>query len=182
MGKTRPSKSSKSGSKSNKAPKSKALNTETPEILHAQAATSLQTGDPESALPKALKALSLTPESDQSRLPVLNLLGEIYLELGDQAKGYEAYHEAVEIDRSVSSDSSIPGTGPEKYFCLAQLSEEGGKASLAWFEEGIQILERNVQELESKKGKDAQIELKDCRKQLSGALCGIIELWMTDLS
>lgn len=65
----------------------------------------------------------------------------------------------------------------EKYLWLAQLSEEGGEESVGWFEKGAEILRRDVGD--SSLSEEAKEEK---RKKLAGALCGIIEIYMTDLS
>lgn len=75
----------------------------------------------------------------------------------------------------------------EKFLWLAQLSEEGGRESVEWFERGCAVLRQEISALESslnaKKGDVAVTkEVEERRRKLSGALCGIVEIWMTDLS
>lgn len=91
---------------------------------------------------------------------------------------------------ALDSEGRVPeaaGGGVEKFLWLAQLSEEGGRESVEWFERGCAVLRHEISALESslnaKKG-DAVVtkEVEERRRKLSGALCGIVEIWMTDLS
>lgn len=75
----------------------------------------------------------------------------------------------------------------EKFLWLAQLSEEGGRESVEWFERGCAVLRREISTLESsldsKRGSgEVEKEVEERRRKLSGALSGIVEIWMTDLS
>lgn len=76
------------------------------------------------------------------------------------------------------------GGGVEKFLWLAQLSEEGGRESVEWFERGCAVLRQEISTLESGLKGDVAItkEVEERRRKLSGALCGIVEIWMTDLS
>lgn len=76
------------------------------------------------------------------------------------------------------------GGGVEKFLWLAQLSEEGGRESVKWFERGCAVLRQEISTLESGLKGDVAItkEVEERRRKLSGALCGIVEIWMTDLS
>lgn len=178
MAKTKPAdrkskKSAKSGSSKPKA---------SPEDLLIQAATFLQTSQPEEALVAARRALNLL-QPDNSKpsaavLPALNLLGEINVELGDPDSAREAFQAAIVIDPEGAHD------GAEKFLWMAQLNEEGGAESVRWFEKGIEVLKREISGLEGKKAKKDEIEelLEEKRQKIANSLCGIAEVYMTDLS
>ncbi|KAJ2966540.1 hypothetical protein NUW58_g10641 [Xylaria curta] len=93
---------------------------------------------------------------------------------------------AVAIDEDGARDESVGG-GPEKFLSLAQLSEEGGKDSVSWFEKGAAALKARIQALESTKEKskhndEQAIILQELRKKLAMTLCSVAEVYMTDLS
>lgn len=155
-----------------------------PENLLIQATALLHTGQPEDALPLARRALSLlqpTAEPTVASLRALDLLGEINVELGDVEAARDFFLRAVSLDPEgqVSEDQ---GGGSEKFLWLAQLCEEGGAQSVGWFEKGATVLRRQIGELEGKKGTDAHISLEEKKKKLANALCGVVEVYMTDLS
>jgi hypothetical protein len=91
----------------------------------------------------------------------------------------------------VDEDGSLPedlGGGPEKFLWLAQLSEEGGQDSVSWFERGAAALRSQIQtiteSLESRPLAREQLEasIAEKRKRLAETLCGVVEVYMTDLS
>jgi tetratricopeptide (TPR) repeat protein len=151
-----------------------------PEALLTQAAILLQTSQPEEALVQAKRALALlqpTPEPTISALPALNLLGEINVELGDPDSARDAFTAAVALDEEGIND------GAEKFLWLAQLNEEGGAESVRWFQKGVEVLRREVGELEGKLKKPEVEELLEEKKhKIANALCGVAEVYMTDLS
>lgn len=171
--------------------------TPTPTQLVNEATSFLHTGDPEAALPLALRALVLTqsnpisipaaqPNSNSNpanpvreSLPALKILAEINLELGDAEAARAYFLQAVDVDPEgeIAEDE---GGGPEKFLWLAQLCEEGGEESVRWFERGAGVLRRAIAMAEQKGGDLEGLEEK--RKKLARALCGIIEVYMTDLS
>jgi tetratricopeptide (TPR) repeat protein len=180
MAKTKPqdrSSKSKKGAKSGDKPKKTKAS---PETLLIQAAAFLQTSQPEEALvhaKRALVALQPTSEPTVAALPALNLLGEIYVELGDPDAARDAFTTAVAIDEEGTND------GAEKFLWLAQLNEEGGNTSVKWFEKGIDVLRREIGELEGKLKRPETEETMDEKKvKIANALCGIAEVYMTDLS
>lgn len=153
-----------------------------PRELLAEATAFLHTGDPEAALPLALRALLLTKEissSESSTLPALNLLAEVNIELGDADTAKNYFLQAVELDPEgkIADDE---GGGAEKFLWLAQLCEEGGEESVRWFERGAAVLRRDIA-MEEQPGGNAE-RLEEKKKKLAGVLCGIIEVYMTDLS
>ena len=178
MAKTKPAdrKSKKSAKSGVSKPKA------SPEDLLIQAATFLQTSQPEEALVAARRALNLlqpgTSKPTEAALPALNLLGEINVELGDPDSEREAFQAAIVIDPEGAND------GDEKFLWLAQLNEEGGTESVQWFEKGIEVLKREISELEGKMVKKDEVEelLEEKRQKIANSLCGIAEVYMTDLS
>ncbi|CAO2650745.1 Nn.00g020370.m01.CDS01 [Neocucurbitaria sp. VM-36] len=181
MAKTKPSdrkakKSAKNGS-SNSSKKPKA----SPEELLVQAAMLLQTSQPDEALVAARRALNLlqpTSKPTTAALPALNLLGQINVELGDPDAAREAFQAAILIDPEGATD------GAEKFLWMAQLNEEGGAESVRWFEKGVEVLKREISELEGKLVKKNETEdlLEEKKQKIANSLCGIAEVYMTDLS
>ena len=176
-----------------------------PSTLLAEASAFLVSSEPDRALPLALRALASLQSTppNAAALPALNILAQIQLELGDgdAARGY--FLQAAELDpegRLLESE----GGGPEKYLWLAQLSEEGGRESVEWFERGCAVLRRQIASLkttvqESNEDTGAvydydsrklnEIEnipltsaIEEKKRKLAEALCGIVEIYMTDLS
>ncbi|KAF2657536.1 TPR domain-containing protein [Lophiostoma macrostomum CBS 122681] len=183
MAKTKPQdraqrskKNAKNGA-ANETPKKK---TTSPEALLVQAAALLQTSQPEEALVQAKRALGLlqpTSEPTTAALPALNLLGEINVELGDPEAAREVFYAAAALD----PDGVFEGA--EKFLWLAQLNEEGGSESVRWFEKGVEVLKREIGELEERMKKPEVAEMLEEKKQkMANALCGIAEVYMTDLS
>ncbi|KAJ1333034.1 NAD+-dependent protein deacetylase SIR2 [Microdochium nivale] len=155
---------------------------------------------------QATAASGSTSEQDMTLLlPSLSMLGQINLELGELVDAKTCFLKAAEID----PDGSVPevlGGGAEKFFCLAQLSDEGGADSVGWFEKGAAALKAQIQKLEAisstksttsaaaasirrkKNGgsapalDEADAELALLKKKLAMALCSVAEVYMTDLS
>lgn len=178
MAKTKPSSSSGKSKKSSKSSEKKPK--KSPETLLLEAAVFLQTSQPEEALANAKRALQLlqpTNEPTVKALPALNLLGEIYVELGEPEAARDVFLAAISIDQEGIND------GAEKFLWLAQLNEEGGNTSVGWFEKGIAVLRRELGELEGTVKKAETEELMEEKKvKIANALCGIAEVYMTDLS
>lgn len=102
-------------------------------------------------------------------------MAEIHLELGGADKARAYFLQAASLD----PNGSIPetqGGGAEKFFWLAQLSEEGGRDSVSWFEKGIVALRNEIASTS-----DPAVKAER-RKKLAAALCGVVEIYMTDLS
>lgn len=144
--------------------------------LLAEAEELLQTGRADEALPiavKALKSLQSDRTSDKTApLPALNVVAEIHLELGDAEEARRYFQSAVKLD----PDGTVGGAEP--FLWLAQLSEDGGRDSVKWFEKGATILRTEL----SRMGAADDGEGMDKRKKMASTLCGIIEVYMTDLS
>ena len=157
----------------------------TPESLLAQATALVQTSQADEAIIHARRALALLqPSGDPTPacLPALMLLGEISIELGDVEAAREYFTAAAVVD----PDGNVPdgnGGGAEKFMWLAQLCEDGGEESVQWFERGADVLRRDMGELEDRsEDSEVQLSLQEKGRRLGNALCGIAEVYMTDLS
>lgn len=160
---------------------------QSPEQLYATALELVEQSQPEEALQVAKQLWSQVQDRTATEtLPAVNLLGEISIELGavDSARGY--FEQAVRLD----PDGKIPeslGGGAEKFLWLAQLCEEGGKQSVQWFERGAKALQQEIAALEAGQvpvlNEEQTMLLRiEKKRKLASALCGIIEVYMTDLS
>ncbi|THX87174.1 hypothetical protein D6D04_01026 [Aureobasidium pullulans] len=171
--------------KSKKSPKSSSQPKESPEQLYDLAIQCVETSEPEQALEHAQNLLVLVRrlQTPNAVLPALNLLGEISIELGDADSARDYFTQAVEADPEGTIPESVGG-GAEKFLWLAQLCEEGGAASVGWFEKGAAVLKREISELEAMQERDetAEVLLEEKRGKLANALCGVVEVYMTDLS
>jgi tetratricopeptide (TPR) repeat protein len=154
-----------------------------PSVLLHQANSALQKGDIEDAVEPAQQALGLLDIESVDALPVLNLLGEIHVELGDIETARNYFLQAAAIDEDGALGEDVGG-GAEKFLWLAQLSEEGGQDSVDWFEKGAMSLRIYIQALLDRKKLDAEAQamLEEKRRKLAVALCGVVEVYMTDLS
>lgn len=156
-----------------------------PQELIIEANTFLNHGDPEAALPLALRALNLTKaklsleSSPAAFLPALNLLAEANVDLGETDAARNYFLQAVDLDPE-GKIADEAGGGAEKFLWLAQLCEEGGEESVRWFERGAAVLRKDIATEEKPSGNPERLEEK--KKKLAGVLCGIIEVYMTDLS
>ncbi|KAL6717814.1 hypothetical protein ACLMJK_003899 [Lecanora helva] len=160
--------------------------------LLAEATQHLHEGRPDLALPLAKHALSVSqhPNNESltatASLPALTLLAEINLELGNPDTARDFFLQAVSLD----PDGGVPdhrGGGAEKFLQLAQLCEERGAESVEWFERGVSILRTRIAALldsnENRGEGDAgDEEMRALKRKLASALCGIVEVYMTDLS
>lgn len=150
--------------------------------LLEHALTLLQSGEAEQALPLATKALSHIHVSGTMQLPALELLGEIYIELGDPERARQHFLRAAKLD----PDATLPlaqGGGADKFLWLAQLSDTGGADSVTWFEKGATVLRAAVAAHEGNvQTEEEEVLLELERRKLANALCGAAEVYMTDLS
>ncbi|KAI9722375.1 MAG: hypothetical protein M1812_001847 [Candelaria pacifica] len=176
---------------------------ENPAIYLMQAIDLFHASEPDKALPFAQQALDLLHSTNTSALeesPVLNLIGEINLELGDIGSARQSFLTAASLEPTGSKEEFLGG-GAEHFLWLAQLCEEGGRESVEWFQKGISVWRREIGELErlagpdgaslsdKKKGKLAKLPepevaklLEEKKTKLANALCGTVEVYMTDLS
>ncbi|KAI9690696.1 MAG: hypothetical protein M1820_009900 [Bogoriella megaspora] len=151
--------------------------------LFAQAQGLYSQGMLEDARQKAQSALKITAASSTltlSSLCPLNLLSAISLDLGDIEKARNYLLECVTLDPEGEVSEDLGG-GAEKFFSLAQLSEEGGKDSVQWIKKGINVLQREILTFEiDANPEDLTHQVK--KRKLASALCSIVEIYMTDLS
>ncbi|KAI2635042.1 hypothetical protein GGS21DRAFT_490250 [Xylaria nigripes] len=157
-----------------------------PQVLVKAAEYHLQEGNTQDAATLAEKALEGSSPGSDDALSALNLLGQISLELGDLDTARAYLLRAVAIDEDGAKDESVGG-GPDKFLSLAQLSEDGGKDSVSWFEKGAAALKARLQALENKGGKNSQGQVtqavvEELRRKLAMTLCSVAEVYMTDLS
>ncbi|KAF9887810.1 hypothetical protein FE257_009616 [Aspergillus nanangensis] len=152
-----------------------------PAKLLDQAIILLQTGQADGALGLAQEALDNAPANSSTQLSALNLVAEIYVELGEIDVAREHFIRAVEMDPTGAIPDS-QGGGAEKFLWLAQLSENGGSDSVQWFEKGVSSLRNSIQQLENNPGPQEAIELEEKKRKMVNALCGVAEIYMTDLS
>lgn len=160
---------------------SKTKMTESSTELLEKATILLQTGQPDTALPLAQRALEIAAENSPEALSAINRLGEIYIELGEIDAARNAFLKAVQID----PEGTIPesqGGGAEKFLWLAQLSEQGGMDSVSWYEKGVRTLRHTIQTLEQSNKPEDAAALDEKRRKLANALCAVVEIYMTDLS
>lgn len=141
----------------------------------------LQTGQAEAALPLAQRVLEISEQNSPNTLLAINLVAEIYVELGEIDDARQTFLHAVQLDPEGTKPES-QGGGPEKFLWLAQLSEQGGADSVVWYEKGVGALRQIIQSLEQDGNPENAPLLEEKKKKLAVALCGVVELYMTDLS
>ncbi|KAK6071076.1 TPR domain-containing protein [Seiridium cupressi] len=189
MGKTRPDKKNKKKGGISRAAESNS-NSEnaksmSPLYLVSVAEELVQGGHPAHALTICKQALDASQPSSDGALASLNLLGQINLELGDFDSARSYFLRAVAMDQDGSRSEEVGG-GPEKFLCLAQLSEEGGMDSVRWFEKGASTLKTQIQKLEEetqrRRTDEQEMALDELRRKNAMCLCGVAEIYMTDLS
>ncbi|KAK1828218.1 hypothetical protein QBC39DRAFT_359779 [Podospora conica] len=155
--------------------------------LLAKATALLEVGDPESAAKAARAAYESIGEKGRQAGAALSLLGQIHVELGEIDQARDFFETAVKADE----DGLLPedvGGGPEKFLWLAQLSEEGGRDSVTWFERGAAALRAQIQTLTDKLDslpltrKENEGIISEKAKKLAETLCAVTEVYMTDLS
>ncbi|CAM1507099.1 Fc.00g067400.m01.CDS01 [Cosmosporella sp. VM-42] len=151
--------------------------------LLSDAETQLEVGNLDEAASIAQQALETTGEGGDFELRALNLLGTIFVEMGEVDEARTCFESAVKLDEDGIVDEKVGG-GPEKFLLLAQLSEEGGQDSVNWFERGASALRKQIQGLSELAGKtpEQQLSLAEKQQKLGGVLCAVAEVYMTDLS
>lgn len=137
----------------------------------------LRQGRAVDALPLAEKALASATTPAIASLPALILLAEIHLELGSPSLARTYFRRSVALDPSGLVPSAL-GDPAEKFLWLAQLSETGGQDSVSWYTQGAAVLRRELSCLPD----DNSEAVAEKRLKLANALCGVIEVYMTDLS
>lgn len=194
MAPTRPSKKAKAKNR-NKARKANSLPSKPTKELLAEATAQLEQGDALGAVALAKQALEVALESDDARAcAAYNLLGEINVELGEIDTARACFFQAAKVDEDGALAEDLGG-GPEKFNWLAQLSEEGGADSVAWFDKAAAVLRVQIQVLTDaaaeakRKGsahgaleKELEAKTEDKKRKLAETLCAVAEVYMTDLS
>lgn len=142
-----------------------------------------EVGNLEEAISLAENALETTGSGGDFELRALNLLGLLHVEVGDGDEAGNYFNRAVALDPEGTADEKIGG-GPDKFMFLAQLSEDGGKDSVAWFERGAASLRSQIQKLTDlpSRTEEQQTSLEEKQNKLGGVLCAVVEVYMTDLS
>lgn len=154
-----------------------------PALLLQLASAKLEEGDLETAFAAAQQALDTTGEGGEHELIALNILGQICVEAGEIDDARACFQRAVALDEDGAVDESLGG-GPEKFLWLAQLSDNGGQESVIWFERGAKSLRGQIQLLADLPRRTAEQEalLEERKRKLASTLCGVAEVYMTDLS
>lgn len=154
-----------------------------PRSTLADAETQLAAGNLDEAIVLATRALDATGPGGDFELRALNLLGVLHVDTGDVDDARAFFRRAAALDEDGLADDKVGG-GPEKFFFLAQLSEEGGHDSVQWFERGAAALRNQVQALSgvANRTPERQAELDEKQHKLGGVLCAMAEVYMTDLS
>lgn len=106
-----------------------------------------------------------------SLLEVMQLGGEALLELGNPQDAYKLLEKAVQFDPQGERG------GSEKFLWMGQLA--GDRLGLQYYEKGIDILKKQINQAGNHKLNTDEVKFK--RKKISDALCGMVEIWMTDL-
>lgn len=154
-----------------------------PSTLLNDAETQLQVGRFEDAISLAQQALDATGAGGDFELRALNLLGMLHIETGDVEEARRFFERAVKLDEEGTVNENVGG-GSEKFLFLAQLSEEGGRDSVQWFERGAAALRKQIQAISevANKTPEQQANLEEKQHKLGGVLCAVAEVYMTDLS
>lgn len=127
----------------------------------------LEEGNLDAALERAQKALEQSGDDD---VAALELLGEILVEADRPEQAQACLSEAISREQR---SRSINPHGFAKYLLMAQINEAGGAESVQYFEQAIDMLSGLVTT-------DAA-RAPEYLHKLCVALCGIAELYMTDL-
>ncbi|CAK7204665.1 hypothetical protein SEUCBS139899_007424 [Sporothrix eucalyptigena] len=215
MAKTRPGSSKKGRSKksshkhNNASPDGASSRpSKSPAALVQDAEMAMTQGDVSIALSAAQKALKVLENASSGNgsnnivvdgvglAAVSALVGEIHLENGDVAEAREALERSVNLDPEGTLPEPLGG-GVAKFLYLAQLSDEGGRDSVQWFERGAGALRTLASRIEKDKFSSRQksgtideedeedeeaLELRSIHGKLAQILCAMAEVWMTDLS
>lgn len=195
MAPTRPSKKAKAKARNQARKSSSAPSTKPPKQLLAEATAQLEQGDAPGAVTLAKQALDAALESDDARACAAhNLLGEINVELGEIDTARQHFAEAAKLDADGALAEDLGG-GPDKFNWLAQLSEDGGADSVAWYERAAACLRVQIQALteaaaEAARKGSAHGAVEEAlagrahekKLKLAETLCAVAEVYMTDLS
>lgn len=109
--------------------------------------------------------------SNNELLELIQMGGEALLELGNPQDAYQLLEKAVQFDTNGERG------GSEKFLWMGQLA--GDRPGLQYYEKGIEILKRQINDAGRHRLNTDDVRFK--RKKISDALCGMVEIWMTDL-
>lgn len=143
------------------------------ESLLSQGREFLDSAEPQQTI-DLLTPIALEQQNNPDLLPLYQLLGEAFLESGIPKEAYELFKTCAKLD-PLGKEGGI-----EKFLWLGQLT--GDREGESWYEKGIEGLKQDLNSLNQKPTTpqvSQEIELK--KRKLCEALCGIIEIWMTDL-
>ncbi|XP_072010975.1 uncharacterized protein [Engystomops pustulosus] len=113
------------------------------------------------------RALDLEPEN----LEILDMMGNICMELGDADKARQVFLKAVELS---------PDKGHTKYMCLGQIHSK--EEALCYFQKGIDLMIRTYQSQAQESGAaNFADEMEVTTKDISTAFCSVAEIYLTDL-
>lgn len=130
-----------------------------------------ESSSPDAALPLLKKYLQANPNSPQA----FDLLGEARIELGDTEEAFAAFSHSASLDPE--GQAPPVGTGPEKFLWLAQLSS--AETAVGYYERGVEIIKRWLS-TSTPLDPAATVE-RGLPKKLVSALCGLAEIYMSDL-
>lgn len=145
--------------------------------LAEEAVTRLEANESDYA---SIEKLLQLAAQDKPTLPqALVINADIQLALGNAGRAEKRYLRAAELDPEGQLVSAEP------WLQLAQLNEQGGKQSIAYFDKAIEIMKNEIEVLEDDEsmlvdGSKEVIEIR--RSKVADALCGMTEIYMTDLS
>ncbi|CAM0141643.1 unnamed protein product [Umbelopsis sp. WA50703] len=103
-------------------------------------------------------------EIDNGHAEILELTGQVEVELGDLYSAREHFAKAIELQ---------PETGHEKYMCLGQLS--GELEAIQCFQKGIDLMEK-----EKKQHRSNEEEIAILNHKIAAAYCSMTEIYLTD--
>ncbi|XP_068091598.1 uncharacterized protein [Hyperolius riggenbachi] len=113
------------------------------------------------------RALDIEPDN----LEILDMMGNICMELGDADKAKQVFLRAVELS---------PDKGHAKYMCLGQIHCK--EESLKYFQKGTDVMIHAFQNQSQALGAASwPEEMEVTTKDISAAFCSIAEIYLTDL-
>lgn len=139
---------------------------DSPETLYNKGRELLDHSSPQECIELIAPVIQQQSEILPELLLVYQLLGEAFLEAGDPQNAYELLNTCAQLDPEGTEG------GYEKFLWLGQLT--GGREGESWYEKGINLLRSDLQT-----GTREEQKLK--QNKFCEALCGVVEIWMTDL-
>ncbi|XP_039593122.1 probable assembly chaperone of rpl4 isoform X2 [Polypterus senegalus] len=115
------------------------------------------------------QALDMEP----TNVRILDMLGNIYAELGDTEKAKQIFVQSVELS---------PEDGYSKYMYLGQI--HGGTEAVQYFTKGIDVMLNMFEKQTKQTTSAAAVSSDECevtQKDIAAAFCSIAEIYFTDL-